>query len=93
MENHSTFMKTIDSLNWIKIVLSPTLLFGIIGFVIMLALEDHPVAPYVLVFCILTGIVLGIFWANRIRKKHGTTHYISRVNASSDIDDAINSKK
>ena len=39
------------------------------------------------------GIILGIKFANKIAKTKGTTEFISRINASPDIDEAIKDKK
>ena len=37
--------------------------------------------------------ILGIKFANEIAKTKGTTEFISRINASTDIDEAIKDKK
>ena len=37
-------------------------------------------------FVALCGLILGIMWATRIWKKQGTSTFMSRVNASPDLD-------
>jgi len=37
-------------------------------------------------FVVLCGLILGIMWATRIWKKQGTSTFMSRVNASPDLD-------
>ena len=88
-EKLSNFENGIEWINWFKIVLSPTLLFGIIGVILKFSLENETLGNYLFAFCLLLGITVGILWANRIKKKHGTTHFISRTDASPDIDEAL----
>ena len=91
-EKLSNFENGIEWINWFKIVLSPTLLFGIIGVILKFSLENKTLGNYLFAFCLLLGITVGILWANIIKKKHGTTHFISRTDASPDIDEAIHSE-
>ena len=87
MEKPSAFENVIEWINWIKIVLSPAILCAIIGVAIYLSMEDKATGAFLLVFIIAIGVGLGVFWANKIKKKHGSTHFISRSDASPDIDD------
>lgn len=89
MQKQSTFITIIETVNWLKIVLSPTLVGGILGFVVMLAVEGT-MGKIVFGILMATGLVLGIVLANSIKKKYGTTHFVSRTNASPDIDDILN---
>ncbi|MCQ4034551.1 hypothetical protein [Kaistella montana] len=87
MEKQSVFETVIEWINWIKIVLSPTILSAIIGVAIYLSMENKTTGIFLLVFINAIGFGLGILWANKIKKKHGSTHFISRTDASPDIDD------
>jgi hypothetical protein len=78
----------IEIVNWIKIVLSPTLIGVVIGLIIY---GNYPnfrgFIASVAFSCV--GLVIGIIWATRIWKRVGTTNFIARVNASPDIDEAV----
>ncbi len=78
-------MKGIELINWIKVALSPTLLLGSVGLALMLSMEDDKLGLYIFGGMVAVGILLGITWANHVKKKYGTTHFISRVDASEDI--------
>ena len=90
MENKKTILeKTIDAISWIQIFASPS----IIGIVIGYAFEYYLDNSFLYVFFSVEGIILGIKFANEIAKTKGTTEFISRINASPDIDEAIKDKK
>ena len=83
MENKKTILeKTIDAISWIQIFASPS----IIGIVIGYAFEYYLDNSFLFGFFSVGGIVLGIKFANKIAKTKGTTEFISRINASTDID-------
>lgn len=66
---------------WLRIFISPTLIGVILGLITFAYLNN----PYGLVIGILlsiTGIILGIVFAEKMRKKHGTTSFISKVDSS-----------
>ena len=92
-EKLSIFENGIEWIKWFKIVLSPTLLFGVIGVILKFSLENETFGNCLFALCLLLGITAGILWANKVKKKHGTTHFISRTDASPDIDVAIKNKK
>ena len=90
MKNEKSFFETIiDAFSWLKIVASPTILGIGIGYACQYYLDSD----FLFGFFSVAGIVLGIYWANKIAKKHGTTNYLSKVNASPDIDEAVKDKK
>lgn len=86
-----TIAYLIEIINWFKIVLSPTIVGVILGFIIYYNFPTN----YGLVASISLsslGLILGILWANKIWKSKGTSFFISRVEASPDIDEAIKPK-
>ncbi|GGP01682.1 hypothetical protein GCM10010992_03040 [Cloacibacterium rupense] len=90
MENKKTiFEKLIDAIYWIEIVASPT----IIGLAIGYACKYYLESSFLFGFFTISGIILGIKFANKIAKTKGTTEFISRISASPDIDDAMKDKK
>jgi hypothetical protein len=74
-----------EVIGWIQIVFSPLLLAGIIGFIIYVS---NPTATRLVVGIIVSfiGLIIGIVFANRVWKKHGTMHFVSRVSASPELD-------
>lgn len=89
MENKKIILeKTIDAISWIQIFASPS----IIGIVIGYACEYYLDNSFLFGFFSVGGIILGIKFANKIAKTKGTTEFISRINASPDIDEAIKDK-
>lgn len=78
----------IEVANWIKIVLSPTVIAVVIGLIIY---SNYPNFNGLLAGSIvaLSGFIFGIIWATRIWKRVGTTSFIARINASPDIDEAV----
>ena len=70
---------------WIQIVFSPLLAGIIVGALVYLAIGGT--AGIILAILVsIIGLITGIVWANKIRKKTGTMHFISRVNASPELD-------
>lgn len=81
----------IEVFNWIRIVLSPTLIGCIIG-VLIYSSNEHTTGLIIGgTFC-LAGFVVGIIWATKIWKRKGTTQFMSRIYASPDIDEATKPK-
>ena len=72
-------------INFLWIVASPTIFGIIIGGLIYNANQTLPFLIIGLFFA-LTGFVLGIIWGINVWKKHGTTLYMSRLQASPDLD-------
>jgi hypothetical protein len=80
------FESFFEVIGWCKIAISPILIGGIIGAIIYFNMPN----TYGIVLAIipaLAGIVIGAIWATKIWKtKEGTMHYISRVDATPDLD-------
>lgn len=94
MENskQNIFDKSINIISWLKIAASPLVMGVIIAFLFKLWLKENVFANYIFSLFILAGAIIGIFWANKESKKYGSSNFISRVNASPDIDAGLNKK-
>lgn len=79
------FEKLIEAFAWIKIALSPTIIGAFLG-VIAYANLSSPMGLTVGIALTFIGLIVGIIWATRIAKKGSTSEFISRVNASPDLD-------
>ena len=77
--------KVFEIIGWIKIVLSPLITGTLVGAVLYLKFPGA-LGMMTGILSILIGLVAGILWANRVSKKHGTIHYLSREIASEDFD-------
>ncbi len=75
----------IEVLCWLRIVASPTIMGGVAGFLLWKGVGGTSGILFG-GFVALCGLILGIMWATRIWKKQGTSTFMSRVNASPDLD-------
>lgn len=85
------FDKIIEIIAWIKILISP-LLFGIvIGLVIWFNFENI-VFKFIAILISCLGLFIGIYFAEKIRKKSGTQEFLSTIYSSPDLDNLNTSK-
>ncbi|WP_447636183.1 hypothetical protein [Flavobacterium microcysteis] len=85
--------KLFEIIYWVKIFLSPFIIFLFIALAIYFSNEE---LLWISVLLSIIGLVLGIVYAEKIRKKHGTTQYMGRIYNSDDIsdyDEIINGKR
>lgn len=82
---HKLFELITEIIGWILIVLSPTLLGGIIGFVVYLQFEN-PLGIVLASLILLIGIIIGSIWATKKFKTTGTIHFLSRISATPELD-------
>jgi ABC-type transport system involved in cytochrome c biogenesis permease subunit len=87
------FTKFIESYSFFKIVLSPLLIGSIVGFALYQYFEQDQTGAVLFGVCILLGLIIGIIWAVRVTRKYGAHHFISRVDASEDVTEAVSKKK
>jgi ACR3 family arsenite efflux pump ArsB len=76
--------KLFEIIYWIKIFLSPFIIFLFIALAIYFSNEE---LLWISVILLIIGLTLGIIYAERIRKKHGTTQYMGRIYNTDDISD------
>ncbi|MES2560039.1 MAG: hypothetical protein V4590_09885 [Bacteroidota bacterium] len=75
----------IEIIGWIKIVASPLIIDSFIGGLIYLKWNnDAGLAAGIIVAGI--GLLGGITWATTVWYKHGTMNYLSKLNATPDLD-------
>lgn len=77
--------KIIFLIGWIKIVFSPFAIGVILGFF------SYRYIPGTLgIICglalALSGLIIGIIWAEYIRKKYGSMNFLGKVNGSPELD-------
>ena len=84
-EKLSFFEYLMEIAGWIQIVFSPLLAGVIVGGIVYLAIGGT-VGMILGILVAIIGLIIGIIWANKIWKKTGTIHFISRVNASPELD-------
>lgn len=76
--------KLFEIIYWIKIFLSPFIIFIFIALAIYFFNKE---LLWISVLLSIIGLVLGIVYAERIRKKHGTTQYMGKIYNTDDISD------
>jgi len=71
---------------WVQIMLSPSLVGLALGGLYYLYSPDI-VGKVVFIICACIGLLIGIVWATRVKKKHGTIWFISRIMATPELDE------
>lgn len=74
----------LEILGWLKIVISPTLIGALIGGLLYLYYKNET-GVYLGVSIAVLGLVVGVIWATNIWKKQGTMNFLSRTNASPEL--------
>jgi hypothetical protein len=74
----------IELINWLRIAISPTLIGALIGGLIYLKMGDDGFVLGIVTTAL--GGIFGVLWATKIWKKQGTTNFISRIDASPELD-------
>ena len=67
--------------NWFLIFISPTLIGAILGFLIALWLGGNPGLIVGIIISII-GIIIGVKFAERARKKEGTNNFMTRLSST-----------
>jgi len=88
--NHSSFEKLTELAGSFKIFLSP-FLAGLIVAAIVYLINPVKLNLYIATAIIFLSILIGFLWARKIyRSKNGSIYFISRVDASPELDDLNN---
>lgn len=75
----------VQTLLWLSVAFSPTLLGAIIGVVLKFNLSDQ-LSDIALPVCTLVGFIVGGLWAERIRKTIGLSAFLGRLVGHREID-------
>ncbi len=77
---------------WLQIVASPLIIGVIIGFVVYV---KYPTRTRLVIGTLIAtlGLIVGIIFATRIWRKHGTVNFMSRVSASPELNNVDNEEK
>ena len=84
-EKLNFFDRFFEIVGWIQIVASPLLFAAIIGFLVYIS-KPNVTRLIIGIVIVVVGLIFGIIWANKIWRGKGTIHFISRVNASPELD-------
>ena len=74
-----------ESAGWLQIVASPFLI-GLIAGAFVYFPKPGTARLIIAISIATTGLYIGIAWANRIWRKKGTTHFMSRIIATPELD-------
>ena len=69
---------------WLRIMASP-LFIGLGVGILIYSFSPNTVSLYLAIGISLIGLILGIVWATKVWKKTGTSNFMSRVNASPEL--------
>lgn len=81
-----------ELIGWLQIVVSP-LIAGLAIAALVYFPNPTGTRLVVAVLVIAIGLIIGIVFASRVWKKKGTIHFISRINASPELDDVAEDEK
>ena len=84
-EKLNFFDRFFEIVGWVQIVASPLLLAAIIGFLVYIS-KPNTTRLIIGIAIVVAGLIIGIIWATKIWKGKGTIHFISRMNASPELD-------
>lgn len=80
-----TFETTFEVLGWLKIAISPALIGLVLGCIIY-ANKNTTTGIGLGIALAIAGIVVGIIWANKVRRRSGTIKFLSREIATPELD-------
>jgi len=75
----SLFIKTVF---WIQLFISP---IGIGSLIALFVYLGNPQLLWLSITIVVVSIVIGIVYAERVRKKHGTSRYAAKIISTPDI--------
>jgi hypothetical protein len=84
-EKLSFFDLMTEIFGWLQIVASSLLIGVAVGFIIYILKPGKP-GLIIAISVAALGLIVGIILATRIWKKKGTVHFVSRVTATSELD-------
>ncbi len=79
--------KFVYLLGWLRIFISPFSAGAIGGFLYWRNNPDSKTSMFIGAGIALVGMIIGIVWAEFVRRKSNTIDFISKVDASPDLDD------
>lgn len=71
----------VDILIWLRVFISPFLVFLGFGFFVWFTLKKTVTADILCVVIIVIGLITSVLITKRIKKRFGLSHFVSRVNA------------
>jgi TctA family transporter len=77
------FMFFVNTMYWLQLFIVPVIVFSFVAFWIYG--KDHSNKVYALLL-VLAGILLGIFIAEKVRRKYGLSNFFGRMASTSDAD-------
>lgn len=81
----SLFGRFIEIIGWLQIVASPFLAASIVGAIIYFS-KPNPARLIIAIAIVLFGLITGIVWATKIWRTKRTTHFMSGIMATPDLD-------
>lgn len=76
----------VDILIWLRVFISPFLVFIGLGFFVWFALKKTMTADIICAVIVVIGLVTSVLITKRVKRRFGLSHFVSRVNASPELD-------
>ena len=77
--------KLVNILGWLQIFISPVLISIIIGVVVYFSFDKSLLGLIFGISILILGIIVGIFFAERVRKRIGIDYFNAQIMATPDI--------
>ena len=91
-DKKSLFDFFIEIMGWLQIVASPFLIGLIIGGIIYFR-KPNTTTLIIGIAMATIGLCIGIVWATRVWRKKGTINFMSRIMATSDLNNKVEDQK
>lgn len=72
----------VEGMFWLAIFLSPTVAFGLVSLVVYA--KTKTIFPFPVIILLL-GMACGVLLAEWVRKKYGSSTFLSRLNGSGEV--------
>jgi hypothetical protein len=85
LSKKTAFEYFLEIIGWLQITASP-LLIGLLTGAVIYFLNPNLLTLIIGSIITATGFIIGIIWATRVWRKHGTMHFLSRIMATPELD-------
>lgn len=72
----------LESVSWLQLFISPVLIGGLIALFVYIG-NQH--LGWLSVIILVISVIIGVVFAERVRKKHGSSRYASKILGTPDI--------
>lgn len=75
------FSFLVEAIFWLQLFISPAAIGALAGIVLYIY---QPQLAFLSILLGIAGVITGIWWAERVRRKYGTSRYASKIRSTPD---------